>query len=241
MQTEQKLWKKAWKESVSQGRKKFLADNPNKHPWKNRKAKSAPCENVKKFLQNRGINFVEEYSPIPGRNFSVDIAFPDLKYGIEINGNQHYNRDGTLKEYYSTRHNIFIEHGWTLLELHYSLCFNDELLDKVITLRHTADYTSFILQHLEDKKNAKAKKNGRTRKEFLEERRQYFAAKWELKIQEIRNSDIDFNKFGWVQKVAEVLAISPQHVNRWMKIHLPNIYSTAFKRRTWTKSNGDVV
>ena len=49
---------------------------------------------------------------------NIDIAFPDIKLGIEINGNQHYNSDGTLKDYYQERHNLIEEAGWKLLEVH---------------------------------------------------------------------------------------------------------------------------
>ncbi|MDY5668732.1 MAG: hypothetical protein SPK43_05840 [Candidatus Onthovivens sp.] len=58
-----------------------------------------------------GINFIEEYCPFIDSAISVDIAFPDIKIGIEINGNQHYNRDGSLKDYYQKRHDKLEEAG----------------------------------------------------------------------------------------------------------------------------------
>ena len=62
--------------------------------------------------------------------FSIDIAFPDIKFGIEVNGNQHYNSDGTLKPYYKERHDLIEKSGWILLELHYSSCYIDDILEK---------------------------------------------------------------------------------------------------------------
>ena len=41
--------------------------------------------------------------------------------------------------------------------------------------------------------------------------------KWNSFKEIIINSDIDFSKFGWVNKVAIILNISSQFVNRWMK------------------------
>lgn len=32
--------------------------------------------------------------PLDDRSFSLDIAFPEKKIGIEVNGNQHYERNG---------------------------------------------------------------------------------------------------------------------------------------------------
>ncbi len=55
---------------------------------------------LKKILDNINVKYVPEYNPLINRFFSIDIAFPDKKIGIEINGNQHYNIHGSLKEYY---------------------------------------------------------------------------------------------------------------------------------------------
>ena len=66
------------------------------------------------------------------RNFSIDIAFPDLKIGIEVNGNQHYKND-RLIEYYQQRHDHIIGLGWNLYELHYSLFFSEEKMREIIS------------------------------------------------------------------------------------------------------------
>lgn len=117
------------KKKISEARKKFLKENPDKHPWRNKdKFKSIPCERAKEYLRNENINFIEEYPcNIPGRFFSIDIAMPDKMIAIEINGNQHYERDGTLKPYYQERHNLLVDNGWQVFEIHYSHCFS---LDK---------------------------------------------------------------------------------------------------------------
>ena len=121
------------KKKLSESRKKFLKNNPDKHPWKCKdKFQSVPCDNVKKFLKDNYINFVEEFDvEIPDRNFSIDIAIPDKKLAIEINGQQHYNSNGRLKSYYQDRHDLIKESGWEVLEIHYSVCFNFDSMDWV--------------------------------------------------------------------------------------------------------------
>lgn len=116
------------KNKISEGRKKWLKSNPEKHPWRNRdKFKSKPCEKVKEFLSDLGISYIPEFLPeIGDRAFSIDIALPDKKIAIEINGNQHYNNDGTLKTYYQERHDLLVAAGWNVFEIHYSACFNLE-------------------------------------------------------------------------------------------------------------------
>ena len=59
----------------------------------------------------------------------MDIAFPDKQIGIEINGNQHYERNGDLKPYYKDRHNYLECMGWKIYELHYKIPYSDKILD----------------------------------------------------------------------------------------------------------------
>lgn len=128
-----KLTKEEISEKLSKAVSKFWSENPDKHPWKkNTKFKSVPCINFKKILSEMGIQFIEEYTISDDRLFSVDIALPQHKISIEINGNQHYEKDGTLKEYYKNRHNFIESLGWKIYELHYSICFNDEVIKKTI-------------------------------------------------------------------------------------------------------------
>ena len=122
------------RQNISQGKKKFYKEHPDKHNWKrNNKFKSVPCEKLKEWLKSKNIEFIDEYTiPESEHNYSLDIAFPDKKIGIEINGNQHYNQDGTLAEYYQKRHNYIESLGWRLYELHFSVCFNLEKIENMI-------------------------------------------------------------------------------------------------------------
>lgn len=113
------------KSKLSEIRKKWLMENPDKHVWKtNDKFISKPCEFLKKILIENNITFVSEYS-ISGRYYSIDIAFPDKKVGLEVNGNQHYNSDGTLKTYYKNKNDFFIENGWIIYQIHYTKVYNE--------------------------------------------------------------------------------------------------------------------
>lgn len=117
-------------------RKEFLTKNPEKHPWKSKnKFKSKPCEQVKSFLKELNVQFIEEFDPeIPDRFFSVDIALPEKMIAIEINGQQHYNSDGSLKDYYQERHNLLENNGWKVFEVHYSACFKFEKWEEFVNL-----------------------------------------------------------------------------------------------------------
>ena len=117
------------KQQLRLKRLEWLKNNPEKHPWKRKdKFLSKPCELFKKYLDLIKLRYISEYNMYneTGHNYSIDIAFPDKKLGIEINGNQHYNKDGTLKKYYQVRHELIEKAGWKLLEIHFTSCFDEE-------------------------------------------------------------------------------------------------------------------
>lgn len=123
------------KKKLSSAKKLWCSKNPEKHNWrKNDKFKSVPCEKLKTWLKSKDVQYVEEFMPLfkKGRYYSIDIAFPDKKIGIEINGNQHYENDGSLKLYYKQRHDAIESDGWKLYELHYSVCFNLQKIEEMI-------------------------------------------------------------------------------------------------------------
>jgi len=121
------------KSKISKSRKNYLLNNPEKHPWiNNKKFISKPCEILKKKLKLSNITFSEEYQPLSTNSYSIDIAFPDIKLGIEVNGNQHYKQDKkTLLNYYQERHNKIVKSGWRLIELHYLQCYSDNIVDEI--------------------------------------------------------------------------------------------------------------
>ena len=215
--------KTEWRKKVSEGRKKFLAENPDKHPWKsNSKFKSVPCETLKEYLRKRNISFVEEWQPLESRGFSIDIAFPDKKIGFEINGNQHYDSTGKLKPYYQERHDLIVSSGWKLIELHYSIAYKPELLDKLFDFENNKDYSQYENVKINKKQKPEKKPNSSERAKL----------RWTKYIDVVKNSDIDFSKFGWVNKVAVLLSLPSQKVNKWMKKYMLEFYTEhCFKKK----------
>lgn len=128
-------WNEKEKEEISERQKRYYLEHPEAHPWKNNsKFVSNPCEFFKSFLKSHNIAIVEEFSPLSERNYSIDIAIPEYKIGIEINGDQHYKNRHTneLKEYYQERHNLICKEGWILLEVHYYNVYIKEEQEKIL-------------------------------------------------------------------------------------------------------------
>jgi len=122
-----------WSKKHGEKIKAFYRKNPDKHPWKKHtKFVSTPCEHLKQLLRDRGIAFIGEFTPLSDRLFSVDIAFPDKRVALEVNGNQHYDKVGQLTPYYQARHDLLESNGWKVYEIHYSCCFKVEKIIPIV-------------------------------------------------------------------------------------------------------------
>jgi very-short-patch-repair endonuclease len=223
------------KRKISEKRKKWLKDNPDKHPWRNcNKFKSKPCELVKDFLRKQNIQFIAEYDPnIPEANYSIDIAIPDKLIALEINGNQHYNSDGTLKLYYQKRHDLLKLNGWNVYEIHYSHCFKlekwVELINsfKIIKSTNNFDYLSYVPKQKYIKYCEICSKQIRTTSDRCKKH-----SKRSTKI--IWPSIEDIRELVWklpIIKIAENLGVSDKAVSKFCKKN--NIDKP--KRGYWSK------
>lgn len=120
---------------MSRVRIAWLHANPDKHPWvKSSKFRSVPCEHLKSTLKKTGFEFEEEYMPLRDRFFRLDLAFKEIKLGIEVNGYQHYSNKVTLKPYYQRRHDLLVNEGWHILEVLYLRCWDEQLLTEISQL-----------------------------------------------------------------------------------------------------------
>lgn len=149
------------KKLLSEKMKNYLKNNQGKHVWKkNSKFISTPCQMFKNFLSNNGVSFYPEYTDSKWQhNYSIDIAFVNEKVGVEINGNQHYNSDGTLKQYYRIRQDYLKSCGWKIIEIPYSMVWNDDFKEKILNDIKTkfavvTDYDYAPMIALKQRKNA---------------------------------------------------------------------------------------
>ena len=209
------------RQKMSKSRKKFLCENPDKHPWKRPdKKKSAPCERFKTALREANIDFHEEFSPVPDRFFSIDVAFPAIQVGIEINGEQHYNRDKTLRKYYQQRHDLIEAAGWSLYEIHYSIVFNNEKMKNVIdTIAKTHSLDDVDLT-FELKKKDKGKLKNKIKSDAREKLKQKRKARYEEYHFVIKKSNP--YKFGWLSRASRKLGVSHTQIRRFVNQHIPD-------------------
>jgi hypothetical protein len=218
------------KNKISVSRIEYLKNNPDSHPWKRKgKQKSVPCEKLKTILRNNGLVFNEEYTPLESNRFySMDISFIKNKIGVEVNGNQHYNLDGSLKEYYRIRHEHFTSLGWKIIEVHYSKVYIEEYVKNLITYLKTLDEYSYdeliefnsVIKFKKDKKikycdcgNEILNTSIICRKCYYSNRRKVIRPEYEILINEVIKNGYSATgrKYG----------VSDNAIRKWLK-HCPN-------------------
>ena len=107
--------------------------NPKKQDGKSPKGK-LPQDILSQAITSRwGDRAHMEYKAIPDRKFRIDIAFPEEKLAIEVDG---WSYHGRFKDDFKKglrRQNILSEHGWSFLRFTADDIFNhlDECLSMV--------------------------------------------------------------------------------------------------------------
>jgi very-short-patch-repair endonuclease len=207
------------------------------------RSKSKCCENFKQYLRNNNIDFVEEYIPYPNeRLYSLDISFPDEKIGIEINGSQHYDKDGNLNEASINKQKFFEDKGWKIIQIYYRWCYgvlyNNEKINSIFDLPiHNKNYVKEIYKRSYQKQQEKIKQKiikDKKNQEIEEQRKQII---YNL----INNSGIDFTKSGWSKKATEYLLNRNEMFNKGIFRIIRKYYPEFLQREDVWKRNGSTI
>ena len=106
------------KQHLSIKRKEWLKNNKDKHNWRFN-YESFPEKAAREWLETSFTDkIIAEYTPDDfDKNYKIDFAFINDKIAIEINGNQHYDKQGKLFEYYELREQYLISKGWKVINI----------------------------------------------------------------------------------------------------------------------------
>lgn len=241
------------KQKIREGYYKWMSEHREEF-LKYSRGQSKACEHFKEILKNNGINFIEEYTPYwKERGFRLDIAFPDEKIGIEINGSQHYDKNGELNSISKEKQQFFEDHGWKIIQIYYNDVYkeNPKCLDDILSLpiRNKfyikEDFDTRYKSKIEKQKIKQEKaQNRKIHQDFL------ISKKIEILNNLIKNSGIDFSKLGWVTKAKKYLQsrgeLYRKNIYEDLKKYFPEFLSNqnTFKRKTsgqgtcWINKNG---
>jgi very-short-patch-repair endonuclease len=172
-------------------------------------------------------DIINEFCEFP---YFIDFAFINEKVAVEFDGSTHFKFGNKRIEHDIKRDKYLQEKGWRMFRIAYfeMKTFKLESLLNFIGNSKEKEFSNQLIKYKEfkDRKNNFYK--------FTKITKNYFIKRIKIneKILKVSSSNIDFSKFGWVQKVSNILNITPQNVNRWMKKYMKDFYQKCFKRKT---------
>lgn len=107
------------KKRISEGRIKFLRENPHMVPYKLNhysKGRSYAEEYWKAILDSNNLEYEEQYQIGP---YQLDFAFTEMKVDLEIDGDQHH-LDPRVIESDKRRNAYLTELGWKIIRVKWS-------------------------------------------------------------------------------------------------------------------------
>lgn len=219
------------KNKISASRKKYLIEHPDKVPYllNHSSKKSYPEKIFEDTLNKLGIiGWVYNYQ---NSIYQYDFAFPNLKIDVEIDGKTHLLEHVKLID--KERDEFSISNGWRVIRFDAkSVTYNPiECVNRVKYIIENEIEDSFTKINLplpKSIKQIKIEENNKLKQQkFLENQ-----DKIQQQINIVLESNIDFTKFGWVQKISDLLNFKPQKVNGWMKKYMLDFYNDkCFKKQ----------
>ena len=224
-------WNEESKEKQRKNRFKFLREQNNrkKTSWYARATgKLSYGENFihEIFTLNKIYEKYDVINEYPIYPYFIDFAFINEKVAVEFDGACHFNNGNKRIQHDIIRDEKLRSLGWRIYRVAYF-----ELNDFRIN-----DLIFFIGNPMEKQLKSQLEKySSHIKKASIESRREINNLKYteqQLKLAEnVIESHIEFEKYGWVQNVSEIIGKKPQKVSAWMKRFLPEIYEKrCFKR-----------
>lgn len=206
----------------------WMKNNPEKTAWRT-KTMSYPEKIFNNYIIENNLNnkylIIRELSVFP---YFVDFAFINEKIAVEIDGSQHLLPNVIEKDIKKDK--LLNELGWKVIRVSAKSLitdFNNTIIDIFNTIETMYKYSENIKIGIFNDIELKQK----LKKEKLELKLKQKNIINNNYINLILNSDIDFSKFGWVNKVAILINKKPQKVNQWMKKYMLEFYNNnCFKR-----------
>jgi len=223
------------KRAISDGLTK--AHLENRHPgWQssNRKHKSYPEKLFEHVARKNGLfekyQILEQY---PFHGYFFDFAIIDCLLDLEIDGVQHYRTDKAI-EYDKSRNEFVMSKGWKVYRISAKQLKDDPVNEITKLLKFIELKKQYHCYSKEDLlKYFNGRKIGKygTRKEYFNQLTKEYEEKNKKLINEVLTSNIDFSKFGWVNKVSVLINQKPPKVNKWMKRFMPEFFENeCFKK-----------
>lgn len=152
--------------------------------------------------------------------FFLDLAWPDRKVYLEIDGEQHYTEEGLKRD--KERDTILENEGWTLISRvrwsEFQKLSQEEKNDFIYQVG------ALVVAHKPHKLDIGS--GSIPSPDRLSEVQKKKKERWDI----IQQSNIDFSKFGWVKEVSKLFGISENKAGVYIARNFPEFYKNCYKR-----------
>ncbi len=163
--------------------------------------------------------------------YFIDFAFLNIQLAVELDGGTHFDKNGDRIQRDKDKDKLLLYNGWSVFRINYQET-NEHAIQKFLEYIGNIDilnpkiFESKI--HRGKIQKIKKRKYG-TRKDYFKKINEEYAENQKETIEIVENSDVDFSKFGWVKKIAELTNRNPQKIQNWMRKFCPDIWAKAYK------------
>lgn len=228
------------KKILSEKRIKYLKNNKDKHNWSMYHGEETePEKRFKIILEKLNINdeIYQYYRPEDfDKEFEIDFVLLNSKIAFEINGNQHYDKDGNLLEYYKNRHEYIKNKGWKVIEIHYLLCFHEDRIIEIIKNiikneeLNVNKITKEIFNHKKIRKEQNESRIKERKIEIRVKKEKQLYDKYYQKINLLK--EIDFTKKGWKEKAQKIFKCkNERRARQIIRKYFPDIWEKCYKQK----------
>ena len=196
---------------------------------------------VQKYDLTKKYLIINEYK-ITNENmtsaYSLDFAFINIKLDVELDGRCHFKNGNERINTDIKRDNYLLNSGWNIYRIsYYDIEYNEkETINKFIKLLENNDFDydksyylkNKVITNNEFKKQYEIHKNKEYQKEQRNIRKlQDIKNKRNILIDLEKNSNIDFSKFGWVNKAHKFLQTKNSDIkmiHRYINKYYPEFF-----------------
>lgn len=223
------------KEKIRRERFKYLKKRLGETAWERRTSGKMSYleqwffdEVITKHNLLTKFDIINEYPEYP---YFIDFAFLNIRIAVEIDGKQHF-RNKKNQDRDAKKQKVLIDKGWKIYRIRFDALNEDTIKEFLCIISNPIMYQTKILEPKLFKFYSYKKIISNERSKKI---REAFYKKEKSNIDKVKNSNVDFSKFGWVTHISKIINKKPQKINGWMKKYCPDILNKAFKRGTLEK------
>ena len=224
------------KEHLSVLRKEYLKNNPDKVPYllNHHSKQSYPEKYFEKIFSNDDVlcKLKKEFKV---GLYSLDFAFPEIKFYIEIDGEQHY-LDERIIEHDKIRNEVLEKMGWYGIRIRWSEYQRKSFDERSILISNIKNYVNGNSENINIENNTNKIDYEYLREHWLLDKNNKINRKlkdkeiWLSRKELILNSGVNLSKFGWVEKVIKETGLTKRIIENTVK-KFEDLQKIVFRRR----------